>query len=246
MSNKDIAFRTSVNGYNKKDVYNYLDGVNKDIKNRSDEYERKISTIESDNKILQDKYDSLNIDYLEIKEKNDKLIIDVNEKDKRISELIEENAKVSRTLSAAEREVAEKDALIEELDSAAVKISLELDSLAEHYSELVAKYENVLQISDDLSEIKRKADAYDKIVSRAKEKKNASSRPIDQTQPKNDKSDIDSILTGSAQEILEHIKQAQSKFSEAIANAQEESDLLKERVNNVINSSKEKILSQIK
>ena len=46
--------------------------------------------------------------------------------------------------------------------------------------------------------------------------------------------------------ILEHIKEAQTKFSEAISNAQKESELLKERVNNVINSSKEKILSQIK
>lgn len=243
MSNENIIFRTSVNGYNKRDVYKYLEGVNKDIKDRSDEYKKKVSELESKNKELSDKSNILDAKLSELRSENQTLKKSLKEKESDILTLTDEKAKATLKAAVLESENKEKDALIEELDSAAVKISLELDSLAAQYSELVEKYEQAVFVTDDITELKKKADAYDKIVTRAKEKKQTAQQPVEKIE---EKQDIDSILTVSAQEILEHIKEAQTKFSEAISNAQKESELLKERVNNVINSSKEKILSQIK
>ena len=170
------------------------------------------------------------------------------DKDAEIVALKDEDTRSRETILLLEKDGREKEALIEELDSAAVKISIELDRLSEMYSELVSKYENAAFVTEDIDNLRKKADAYDKIVIRAKEKKhssvNAQSKDVEEKE--DEKQDIDSILTGSAQEILEHIKDAQEKFSEAILNAQRESELLKERVNEVINSSKKRILSQIK
>ena len=244
MSNENIVFRTSVSGYNKKDVYKYLENVNKDIKEKSVEYEKRITELEKETIKLSEEKDSLDTLSRELKEQNDSLNTKLNEKESELGHLLEENAKTNDALALIEKENNEKEALIEELDSAAVKISLEIDSLAEQYAELVSKYEEAIATPDNIIELKRKSEAYDKIISRAKEKKSTQTVSLNTTTE--EKHDIDSILSGSAQEILNHIKQTQQKFSEAIANAQKESDLLKERVNNVINSSKEKILSQIK
>ena len=73
MSNENIIFRTSVNGYNKKDVYKYLEGVNKDIKDRSEEYEKKISELESKNKELSDNNTLLTAQLSEFKSENETL-----------------------------------------------------------------------------------------------------------------------------------------------------------------------------
>ncbi len=219
MRKENVAFRTSVNGYNKKDVYNYIEAVDKDIKTRSDTYEHKISSLESEKTSLESK--------LSVKD--------------------EENNLLKARISGLEKDIVEKESLIEELDRATVKISVELDELAVRYAELVSKYKRSFCSAESISELERKADAYDKIVARAKEKKQERTKfsTTKASVHSNEKDDIDNILTGSAQEVLEHIKMAQIKFSEAIENAQKESEILRERVDAVMSSSKKKILSQI-
>ena len=219
MRKETVAFRTSVNGYNKKDVYSYIEGLNKDITTRSEAYEKKIKALESEKNDLSSK---LNVQK-------------------------EENSRLKDWLAELEHDVDEKAALIDELDRAAVKISVELDALAAQYSDLAAKFERTYRSAENVNELEKKAQAYDRIVARAKEKK-AEQKKATIAQPqihKNDREDIDNILSGSAQEILEHIQEAQQRFSEAIENARIESEMLRERVNEVMNSSKEKILSQI-
>ena len=220
MGRDNVVFRTSVSGFNKKDVYNYLETINKDIQKQADNYEKRISSLEAKNKKLEAELTAC-----------------------------EENKKQQTAMiSELENDISEKDKLIEELDIAAVKLSVELDTLSKQYSMLVTKYEQAFDQAENADELRRKADAYDRIIARAKEKQhNRSKAPdITSTSPlKTEKDDIENILSGSTKEILEHIKEAQQKFSEAIENAQKESDMLKERVNTVMNSSKEKILSQI-
>ncbi len=255
MSNDNIAFRKSIRGYNKKDVYKFLESVNKDISEKSAEYEKKITQLEKENEILTRDLSSKN-------EKLDMLNALCEEKDEAlrsnehiITSLREDLKDKENTVSSLNREIKEKETLIEELDSATVKISIELDRIFEQYKEISDKYEAIATELGELDELRYKADSYDKIISRAKQKKSdspiqSSEYPYQATKEKNEidaiKTDIDSILSGSADMILEHIRQTQQKFTTAIMNAQSETDALKERINSVIRSSKEQILSQIK
>ena len=209
MSKDRVIFRSAVNGYNKKDVYNYIENVNKDIKTASDSYEQKITVLEA--------------------EKNDAL--------SQLSAYITENTSLKERNSELEEFIKEKEALLEELDQACIKITLELDAMAVQYSALVSKYESVSRSEPRIKELERKAKAYDKIIARAKEKKqeqkHAHPAPL-QIPTKETATDNN---TESAREILNEIASAQNKLSEAIEKAKAESDILRERLDKVISSS---------
>ena len=209
MSKERVIFRSSVNGYNKKDVYNYIEKLNNDIKSANESYEQKIKALEADKK----------------------------EAESQLSAHNSENVSLKQRISELEDQIKEKDALLEELDHACVKISLELDTLSLQYSALVSKYENVPFADANVKELERKAKAYDKIIARAKEKQkeqkhihSASTQAPAKEPATNNKSE-------SASEILTEIASAQSKLTDAIEKAKAEADILRERLNRVISSS---------
>lgn len=209
MSKERVIFRSSVNGYNKKDVYNYIEKLNNDIKSANESYEQKIKALEADKK----------------------------EAESQLSAHNSENVSLKQRISELEDQIKEKDALLEELDHACVKISLELDTLSLQYSALVSKYDNVPCADANVKELERKAKAYDKIIARAKEKQkeqkhihSASTQAPAKEPATNNKSE-------SAREILTEIASAQSKLTDAIEKAKAEADILRERLNRVISSS---------
>ncbi|MEE1356977.1 MAG: DivIVA domain-containing protein, partial [Clostridia bacterium] len=49
MSNDNVAFRSSFRGYNKKDVYKYLETLNRDIAKKNTELEMELSGLKDKN-----------------------------------------------------------------------------------------------------------------------------------------------------------------------------------------------------
>ena len=275
MSNDNVAFRSSFRGYNKKDVYKYLETLNRDIAKKNTELEMELSGLKDKNAklIAECTYASNELEQLKAQQRDEteKLRCEISKKDGEIlrinNDLEQKNSELVKLKTFLEQKdnelcrcnesLAQKEALIDELDSATVKISLELDALGEEYAQLVSKYEQLSSALKDIDSIKRKAQAYDKISMRVKEysRTNASiaqdavkDTPANEAKaPSEDiKSGIDDILNGSAEEILSYIQSTQARFNSAILSAQSETDALKERINSVIKTSKEKIISQIK
>ena len=209
MSKERVIFRSSVNGYNKKDVYNYIEKLNNDIKSANESYEQKIKALEADKK----------------------------EAESQLSAHNSENVSLKQRISELEDQIKEKDALLEELDHACVKISLELDTLSLQYSALVSKYDNVPCADAHVKELERKAKAYDKIIARAKEKQKEQKHIHSASTQAPAKDPATNNQTESAREILNEIANAQSKLTDAIEKAKAEADILRERLNRVISSS---------
>lgn len=218
MSNENIAFRTSVNGYNKTDVYNYLDSLNRDIIARDEAAKQKTTALESECNALKE------------------------EKSAVMAELEVANTQIE----ALKDELAQKDALISELDSATVKISLELDALSEQYASLLSEYRNLAKSLDEIEELRKKAQAYDKISEKIRARKGIVSTKTQTSTASAVKADIDRMMSASAREMLDYIQSTQNRFNSAIENAQNETHALKARIDGMINASKEKILDSIK
>ncbi len=245
MSNEKIVFRSSVNGYNKKDVYKYLEAVNKDIAQKCAEFEKKISDAHKETDAVKEQNETLRKELGETSAA-------VAEKNKEIEALKARNFEMEKTLKELTTEASQRDALVEELDRAIVKLSVELDSISAQYAQLSENYESIKREISEIDTVKRKAAAYDKIAQRAREQirtevhKEEPKMNCDNTERSCDiNADIDSILTGSAEKIPDHINEAQASFTSAIMNAQSETDALKRRISNVLNSSKKCINSHI-
>ena len=229
MKKNNVVFRTSVNGYNKKDVYNYLDSVNKDITNRANEYEEQISARDEKIKILEDDNNQLQSDLNKSIEENCQL------KDQ-LENAVAQKTQYDAEIESLKEELDNKSAMVEEIDVACVKISLELDKLLCDYNALNEKYLELYSSVGDVEELKQKADSYDKIVKRAKEKMGQSTpqSPLKE----DDGESIDNVLSGAAFRIIDQMRDSQLKFSGAIADMQKETEALKERINLIINSFK--------
>jgi len=274
MSNENIAFRSSFRGYNKKDVYKYLENLNREAISKTNELQQLKCELQDSNEKLKQKIISAESETAKVKEelnkekieheKNsaekdseiDRLIALCSSKDDLISQkqteidtLYEQLNAKETILKATKEELTQKDSLIDELDSAAVKISLELDALSDDYKGLLARYEELAGTLQCVDELQRKARAYDKISERVKsyslKAKEESFAANVKTATDTVKKDINDILSVSADEIMDHLKTTQARLNSAIENAQKETDLLKQRIGRVISSSKDKIVSQI-
>lgn len=261
MSNANIAFRSSFRGYNKKDVYKYLDNLNRDLISKSNEYEIKERELLEAKNVLESKLSEAKLETEQTKKEleDTKKYYESNntEKDTYIEKLKNEIAKKNEELSvkdsainALEQELSTKDSLIDELDSAAVKISIELDNLSDDYKALLLKYQELSSSLVYMEELKRKANAYDKISERVKQYTKPQIKDEGliheaKTVKNGIKNDINDILSVSAEEILEQLKETQARFNSAIEHAQKETDQLKHRIGKAISTSKEKIISQI-
>ncbi|MBQ2863135.1 MAG: DivIVA domain-containing protein [Clostridia bacterium] len=221
MKNKNIAFRTSMSGYNKKDVYDYLEKVNREIGEKSKDYENKISALESEIAAVKDENCTLKDNCASLSDE--------------LSTLRIQNEEYESTVKKLNEELTEKSSTIDEIDSATVKISLELDRLSEEYSKLSEKYSELYLATSDIDQLRQKADSYDKIIKRIREKRTYESENPDSFQPDQKK---ENELVTSANIILAQMKEAQDKFTDAIINLQMESQLIKERINAMIMKSK--------
>ena len=219
MKNNNVAFRTSVRGYNKKDVYDYLERVNREICEKSTDYENKISKLESRISTLMDENCTL---------KNDNASLSDN-----LIALREQNEDYASSIKMLNEELNEKSDTIEEIDSATVKISLELDRLSEEYSKLSDKYSELYVATSDIDHLRQKAESYDKIIKRIKDKRTYEVSSADKVG--HDIKDPCELVE-SANNILSQMKEAQDKFTEAILNLQKESQVIKERINAMIKS----------
>ncbi len=256
MGNDNIAFRSSVGGYNKKDVYKYLDNLNREIISRDEASKEKITTLKKDNSALCSELEKARCELALLSEQKDKeieklkgdnaeLLSDIEQKEAEIASLMSSTVELKQNAEAYKAQLEQKDTLIEELDSAAVKISLELDKLSEQYSKLCLEYSELARSFDGIDELKKKAAAYDKISARIKSQPHKATHEAQSSGTAAVKDDIDSMLSASAEEMLTYIKTTQSRFIAAIENAQNETAALKSRIDSVINSSKDKILETI-
>ena len=266
MGNDNIAFRSSFRGYNKKDVYKYLESLNREIIDRNEALTKKLEASEKhvvclENEIMQKdsalatKEEQMNViqkQYESSGKEKDDLISELSDqvgKDKNIiaqnNELI---AALNNKITELETEVSSKDALIDELDHTSVSLSIEIDGINDQYRSLESKYEELSNYINLMKEYESKANAYDRICSKIKAHTTRTqfTHNNSNVNSANIKNDIDNILSTSASELLEQVKITQAKFNDAITDAQNESDALKEKINQVINSSKERIISQLK
>lgn len=199
MKNKNIEFRTAVGGFNKQDVIRYIEEMTRDVSVSESDHKHEIEQAQNEYKALNDKYNKL-------------------------SEFSSATAAENEQLK---NEIKEKDEIIEELDSAAVRISVELDSLSSEFSSLISKFEELQKQLSENEELRRKAEAYDKIAQKIKEHKKTVSEP--QKEP--------IISTESADEILERLNDVKEKFNKAIADAQNETSVLKSKIAAVLSNS---------
>ena len=229
MKNNNVVFRTSVNGYNKKDVYNYLESINKDITNRSNEYEAKIAAYEDKIKILEDDSNQLRFENEKFADENSRLKGE-------LEAVVAQKSQDDAEIDSLKEELDNKSAMVEEIDVACVKISLELDKLLCDYNSLSDKYRELYSSMGDVEELKQKADSYDRIVKRAKEKMGQTTSDAPACDQNSDT--IDNVLSGAAFQIIDQMRDSQLKFSGAIADMQKETEALKDRINSIINSFK--------
>lgn len=199
MKNKNIEFRTAVGGFNKQDVIRYIEELTRDVSVSESDHKHEIEQAQNEYKALNDKYNKLS---------------------EFSSATVAENEQLKN-------EIKEKDEIIEELDSAAVRISVELDSLSSEFSSLISKFEELQKQLSENEELRRKAEAYDKIAQKIKEHKKTISEP--QKEP--------IISTESADEILERLNDVKEKFNKAIADAQNETNVLKSKIAAVLSNS---------
>ena len=59
MSNKNIEFRNSINGFNKQDVVRYIEELTHEVKNNEELHKSKIEQLETDNSAFKEKLDDL-------------------------------------------------------------------------------------------------------------------------------------------------------------------------------------------
>ncbi len=224
MKDNNIAFRTSVNGYNKKDVYKYLDSLNSELIERDRTAREKICELTEINQNLNEKNSALSEALNKAEQENTE----------QLCTLKNENQKLADEAKA-------NQALINELDRAAVRISLELDSLAEQYNSLCTEYKELAHSLDGIDELRKKAAAYDKISAKIKSHTQNPQQSTQSISGNASKTDLDKMLSDSAAEMLSYIKTTQERFLSAIENAQSETLELKAKIEKIINSSKEKI-----
>ena len=222
MKKDNVAFRISARGYNRQDVYNYLESVNRDIIERSNEYEKEIESNKHEIEALTSKNELLSNENYSIKQGYEDL-------NKQYTDQAVTIESLTSKIEILTEELEQKNTVIEEIDSATVKISVELDKLLDEYTELCNKYEKLVISTKDIDEYRKKAESYDKIIKRAMEKSNAQAQPTRVIT-----NNTDHNLSRSAFEILDKMRQSQKKFSDAIINLQNETEALKEQINKLL------------
>ncbi len=268
MSKDNVAFRSSVNGYNKKDVYKYLESLNREIISRDEEAKNRIAVLTADNISLtennlkneekihdllaqletsdSERKNILSKHQDELEEYSQRISIlsaQTEEKDLIIKDLSDNLTESNNDILSLKDQITQKDILISELDSAAVKISIELDKLTEQYNALLSNYDQIAHSIKQMDEIKRKADAYDKISERIRSSTNHMTQDPQAYTQKQISTDNVYDTTPTTQELLDYIKDAQARFNTAIEHAQNETNALKIQIEKAINASKQKIIN---
>ena len=124
-------------------------------------------------------------------------------------------------------ELEQKNAVIDEIDAAAVKISIELDKLSVEYNELCNKYEELYISTKGIEEYKKKAESYDKILKRAMEKNGVAFHCTSTA-------GAERSFPDTAIQIVDKMRESQMKFSAAVANLQNETESLKDQINKLL------------